>query len=433
MERANTLSLHKNQLQRDYIAFAEPNKPFVRTDKGTVKRRATIALYADYIERFYSSRGEDPNALTVDTSSVASIMDSVRHILGSTLPAILKASPDTDLFSLGLDSLEAFRAVKSIRAAMGLRDQLAPRHLYANPTLDKFSVALARLAAEARKTNGIAPAELVNEDLAKMKRMIDKHKARLSFKMNPLDYVNPNHYMGLSFFFALRKDISYEQAFARLQEGLRRTLQLVPALNGKMMVCSEEEFGYKKGDLRLTIPPLLSSVSSDSDGIDGSTAPRQLVYKDLSHVLAPFDELQKAGFVPSAFKDELIVGGETFPQLPADILIAQANFVEGGCILATKFHHCCLDGIGVMVALRVWAESCRYLQGDASATCSWLDPESFNHSLPEILHEQEGHAREAHEVDPGTWGFLPFLSPEERPGKQVNGISTTEHSSSTKA
>ncbi|KAI4176560.1 MAG: hypothetical protein LQ346_007859 [Caloplaca aetnensis] len=433
VERANTLSLHKNQLQRDYIAFAEPNKPFVRTDKGTVKRRATIALYADYIERFYSSRGEDPNALTVDTSSVASIMDSVRHILGSTLPAILKASPDTDLFSLGLDSLEAFRAVKSIRAAMGLRDQLAPRHLYANPTLDKFSVALARLAAEARKTNGIAPAELVNEDLAKMKRMIDKHKARLSFKMNPLDYVNPNHYMGLSFFFALRKDISYEQAFARLQEGLRRTLQLVPALNGKMMVCSEEEFGYKKGDLRLTIPPLLSSVSSDSDGIDGSTAPRQLVYKDLSHVLAPFDELQKAGFVPSAFKDELIVGGETFPQLPADILIAQANFVEGGCILATKFHHCCLDGIGVMVALRVWAESCRYLQGDASATCSWLDPESFNHSLPEILHEQEGHAREAHEVDPGTWGFLPFLSPEERPGKQVNGISTTEHSSSTKA
>ncbi|KAK3167235.1 putative secondary metabolism biosynthetic enzyme [Lepraria neglecta] len=428
VEKANTLSLHKNQLQRDYITFAEPDKPFVRTDKGTVKRRATLALFADYIERFYSSRGEDSDAVTVDTSSVESIMGSIRHILGSLLPAIHEASPDTDLFSLGLDSLLVFRAVKTIRAAMGLQDQLAPRHLYANPTLAKFSAALARLAAEARKTNGTASDDLVNDDLAKMKRMIDKHKARLSFKLNPFDYVNPNHYMGLNFFFALRKGINFEQAFANLQEGLRRTMQLIPALDGKMMVCSEQEIGYKKGDLRLTIPLLPSSASSSSDGTDSSTRLRQLVYKDLSHVLPPFKELRDAGFVPSAFKDELVLGGDPFPPLPADILIAQANFVEGGCILATNFHHCCLDGIGVMVALKVWAESCRYVQGDMSATCSWLDPESFNHSLPEILYEQEGYARPAHEVDPGVWGFLPFLPPEEPLENHGNGTFKTEKS-----
>ncbi len=46
------MSLHKNQLQRDYSTFAEPDKPFVRTDKGTVKRRGTLALHADHIERF---------------------------------------------------------------------------------------------------------------------------------------------------------------------------------------------------------------------------------------------------------------------------------------------------------------------------------------------------------------------------------------------
>lgn len=258
IEKANTLSLHKNQLQRDYITFAEPDKPFVRTDKGTTKRRATLALYADYIERFYSSRGEDldedSDAVTVDTSSVESIMDSIRNILGSLLPAIHETSQDTDVFSLELDSLLVLRAVKTIRAAMGLQDQLAPRHLYANPTLSKFSAALSRLATEARKTNGTASDDVVDDDLAKMKRMIDKHKARLSFKLNPFDYVNPNHYMGLNFFFALRKGISFEQAFANLQEGLRRTVQLIPALDGKMMVCSEQEIGYKKGDLCLTIP-----------------------------------------------------------------------------------------------------------------------------------------------------------------------------------
>ena len=428
VEKANTLSLHKNQLQRDYITFAEPDKSFVRTDKGTVKRHATLALFAGYIERFYSSRYEDSDAVTFDTRSVESITDSIRHILGSLVPAIREASPDADIFSLGLDSLLAFRAVKTIRAGMGLQDQLAPRHLYANPTLAKFSVTLARLDAEARKTNKITSDEVINDNITKMKMMIDKHKARLSFKMNPLDYVTPNHYMGLNFFFALRKEIGFEQAFENLQKGLRRTMQLIPALDGKMIVCSEQEIGYKKGDLRLTMPLLPSSTSLDSDLTDTSAGQRQLIYRDLSHVLPPFQELRDAGFVPSAFKDELILEGNPFPSLPADILFAQANFVEGGCILAINFHHSCLDGIGAMVALKVWAESCRFFQGDTSATCSWFDPESFNHSLPEILYEQEGYAKPAHEVDPGVWGFLPFLPPEESLEKNGNGPIKTEKS-----
>ena len=114
------MSIHKNQLQRDYITFAEPEKPFVRTDKGTVKRRATLELYADYIERFYSSRDEDLDISTIDTISAESIMGSIRHILGSLLPEIQSASPDTDVFELGLDSLLVFRAIKIIRAATGL-------------------------------------------------------------------------------------------------------------------------------------------------------------------------------------------------------------------------------------------------------------------------------------------------------------------------
>lgn len=272
-----------------------------------MKRHATLELYANHIERFYSSRDENTDAVTIDTSSIESIMDSLRHILGSLLPTVHEAAPDTDLFSLGLDSILVFRTVKSIRAAMGLQDQLAPRHFYANPTLAKFSAALARLAAEAKMTNATASDDVVNDDLAKMKKMIDQHKARLSFKLNPFDYENPNGYMGMTFFFALRKGISFEQAFTNLQEGLRRTMQLIPALDGKMMVCSEHEIGYKKGDLRLTIPPLSSSGFSDSDRTGSSKGPRQLTYKDLSHVLPPFEDLRAGGFVPSAFKDELVL------------------------------------------------------------------------------------------------------------------------------
>ncbi|KAL8995489.1 MAG: hypothetical protein Q9169_004783 [Polycauliona sp. 2 TL-2023] len=424
VEKANTLSLHKNQLQKDYITFTEPDKAFIRTDKGTIKRHATLALFADYIERFYNSRGEDSDAVTVDTTSVESIAKSVRQILGSSLPAVHEALPDTDLFSIGLDSILVFRVVKAIRASMGLQDRLAPRHLYASPTLAKFSATLARLANEASKSNGEGATDAVDDDMTRMKAMIDQHKARLSFKMNPFDYVNPNHYMGLQFYFPLRKGVSFSQAFVGLQEGLRRVFQLCPALDGRMMVCSEQEIGYKKGDLRLSIPQIPSTISSAGDDSHSSKGPRQLTYKDVSQVLPSFEDMRAAGFAPSLFKDEVVLDENTFPKYPADILAAQANFVEGGCILATNFHHGCLDGIGAIIALKAWAESCKYAQGDKSATCSWFDPESFNHSLPEIIHEQEGYTRRPEDIDPKVWGFLPFLPPE-KPLEAPNGRTTS--------
>jgi aryl carrier-like protein len=408
VDRANSLSRHKDQLLRDFIIFAEADKPFVRTDKGTVKRHATLAIYADYIERFYSP----PATFTVNTSSVETIQISVREVLASSLPAMREASADADLLALGLDSLGVFAAIKSIRAAMGLRDQLAPRHLYANPTLAKFSAVLARLAAEQELKNGSASDNAENAELASMRRLLAEHKARQSFRLNAFDYVNPNHYMGLVFYFPLREGVTFDEAFSNLQEGLNRTMDLIPALGGKMMECSKDEFGYKQGDLCVAIPPASMATSVHN----------RLVYKDLSGDLPSFEELRSGGFVPSAFKDELVLPQDTFPQLPADILVAQANFVKGGCVLAIDLNHCCLDGIGFMIALKAWAENCKFLQGDTSATCDWYDPESFNHNLPEILHEQEGHVRPVEEIDPGTWGFLPFTPSQ----KQTNSIVKTD-------
>ncbi len=153
VERANSMSLHKNQLQKDYIAFAQSDKPFVRTDKGTVKRRATLELYAKYIDLFYESRSEDDDAqyLLIDTSSTEALTGAIRHILGSLLPALKDIKPEDDMFSLGLDSILAFRAVKSIRTATGLQEKLTPRHLYGNPTLQQFASTVWQLVDEAER------------------------------------------------------------------------------------------------------------------------------------------------------------------------------------------------------------------------------------------------------------------------------------------
>ncbi|XPS80139.1 hypothetical protein M3J09_012100 [Ascochyta lentis] len=392
VEKANMKYLHTSQLLKEFIAFSDPKKPFIRTDKGTVKRQATLRLYSDFIKRFYDSRNNETQ-FTIDTTSVESILESVRNIIASSSAEIKLASPDDDLFSLGLDSIGVFSAIKSIRAAIKGIDQLAPRHLYANPTLRKFSHTLAQLLMEGRG----AKENSLSEKVSEMQSMLARHRAHQSFRLNAFDYVNPNHYMGLVFYIPLQVGVSFADAFENLQEGLNRTMEMIPALGGKMVECSKDEIDYFKGELCVAVPPLSAPTRN------------RLVYRDLSYQLPSFEQLRLDGFVPSAFKDELVLRQDTFPQLPADVLVGQANFVEGGCILAVDLNHCCLDGVGAIIALKAWGENCRYLQGDKSATLDWYDAESFNHSLPDILHEMDGNQRPANEVDPDTWGFLPFV------------------------
>ncbi|KAL0765367.1 hypothetical protein CaCOL14_012116 [Colletotrichum acutatum] len=403
-----------NEVQRDYVAFAELDTPFSRTDKGTVKRRATLEAYADYIERFYSSRlDQDTQFLAIDTSAIASITDAVRHVLGSLSPAVKKATPDDDLFAMGFDSLLVFRAIKTLRVATGLRDLLAPRHLYGSPTLRQFSATLAQLVADMHRkaADGSASNEAVAGNVAEMYRMINLHRTRLSQKVSPFDQMSPNIYLGMKFFYQLREGARFEDVFARLQAGLHRAMTLIPELESKLMPCSKDEIGYKKGDMRISLPPVPCTAAANHK--TESSGPQQLRYQDLSAVLPSFAELRAGGFASSGFADDVVLSCPLLPPLPADVFIAQANFITGGCILAINMHHQCFDGTGTIMVMRIWGECCRYVQGDASATCAWLDKESLNRNLPQILYEMEGYAKPAGHVDKNVWGFIDIPDPAE--------------------
>ena len=74
VEEANAMVTIKSRLSRNDVAFADDKMPFVRTDKGTVKRHATLVLYTDTIERFYKSREDEPDEVDIDTTSPESII-----------------------------------------------------------------------------------------------------------------------------------------------------------------------------------------------------------------------------------------------------------------------------------------------------------------------------------------------------------------------
>ncbi|KAG9185430.1 hypothetical protein G6011_07974 [Alternaria panax] len=403
IETAMSLSQHTGHLSRDYVIFTQPNKPFIRTDKGTIKRKATLMVYEDQIERLYSSQSREIS-FKADTSSTSTLQRSVREILALSLPAIWEASADDDFFALGLDSLGVSKAVKSIQEAIKGLDMLAPRHIYANPTLAKFIAVIESMMAKVEGAEAVR--KQIKSQESKMQRMIAQRRAHQSFRLNPFGYFSPNHYMSLMFYLPLGADVAFEKVFENMQKGLDRTLELIPALGGKIVRCSEHEIGYKNGELCVAVPPF------------GAPARTRLVYKNLSNVLPSFDTLRKGDFLLSGFKDEQELSPSTSSPLSNDMLSAQANFVNGGCILAVNLNHSCLDGAGAMIAIKAWAENCRYLQGDTSASCEWYDPESFNHSIPEVLHELEGYARPVEEIDASVWDLLRFPPPDDVLAKQ---------------
>ncbi|RKL31501.1 hypothetical protein BFJ72_g11135 [Fusarium proliferatum] len=144
-------------------------------------------------------------------------------------------------------------------------------------------------------------------------------------------------------------------------------------------------------------------------------------YQDLSTVLPSFAELVGGGFLCSSFADDIVLSSPLAPPLPADVFMAQANFIDGGCILAINLHQQCFDGTGAIMVMRIWSDCCRYVQGEASATCDWLDQQSMNRNIPQILYELEGYVRPVGQVDKNVWGFIYIPDPAEAEhGTHVN-------------
>lgn len=138
--------------------FSDPKKPFAYTDKGTVKRRATLAGYTQEIEDFYEQRENESVAhvtSTIDASSLESIAEGIHDVLSALLPSLKTISTEEDLFNTGVDSLIVLRVTRSLRSVLERcgadASSLSPRLVYANPTIARLSEAVFNLLASAEQ------------------------------------------------------------------------------------------------------------------------------------------------------------------------------------------------------------------------------------------------------------------------------------------
>lgn len=99
-------------------------------------RAATNLLYEDEIEALYKSLDEDidSNAMNLDLSAEEAFAKSLTDGIAATITNGSKLTPETDIFTIGVDSMQVLNIVRNIKAGLGARGVdakfLSPRMVY---------------------------------------------------------------------------------------------------------------------------------------------------------------------------------------------------------------------------------------------------------------------------------------------------------------
>ncbi|KAK0767222.1 hypothetical protein N5P37_000956 [Trichoderma harzianum] len=144
VEEINKVTVAHGRITRDMIAISDPTIPFALSPKGTMQRMATVRLYKDFIDRLYAQTDEAieiKDAIApLDISSPESLMQSIVDIVES-MTGISGIESESDIFSLGVDSMQVLTLSKTLRSALEFagiksgKDAVAARVIYANPTI----------------------------------------------------------------------------------------------------------------------------------------------------------------------------------------------------------------------------------------------------------------------------------------------------------
>lgn len=118
IEHANKKTVAHGHVAREMIMLADAEKPFLRAGKGTVQRTATLRLYEHSIDSIYEKFGlaQTKDYVPLDISSEQALTQSIIDLL-TTKIGVKWLDPDTDFFSVGVDSLQVIATANLLRSS----------------------------------------------------------------------------------------------------------------------------------------------------------------------------------------------------------------------------------------------------------------------------------------------------------------------------
>ncbi|KAL4804262.1 hypothetical protein BDV18DRAFT_166093 [Aspergillus unguis] len=143
-------------ISRDMIRVLPADAVYRKTDKGTVIRSAFYRDFEDQINQVYDQEDACGSQVLEGEELVAFLRDSLLDI-ASVEPSTLQSS--TDVFSLGVDSLQSLRLRSVILKTLSLGGQkLSQNFVFENPSIQAMAEELTRLRLGERSQQQ-APAE----------------------------------------------------------------------------------------------------------------------------------------------------------------------------------------------------------------------------------------------------------------------------------
>ncbi|ENH99159.1 hypothetical protein COCC4DRAFT_66695 [Bipolaris maydis ATCC 48331] len=144
VEAANQTAEAYARISKDMIRVLPYNCPFPRTDKGSVIRQAFYKEFATEIENAYDEAATSHGDLKTLTGS--ELENHLRSILIKHTPSAKDVDRTTDLFSLGIDSLQSIQVRTDILKTVDIGgNKLGQNVVFDYPTIASLSAHLHRL------------------------------------------------------------------------------------------------------------------------------------------------------------------------------------------------------------------------------------------------------------------------------------------------
>ncbi|EXL40688.1 hypothetical protein FOCG_16840 [Fusarium oxysporum f. sp. radicis-lycopersici 26381] len=190
IEKANAETVAHGRIAANFVAFADPALPFPRADKGTIQRGKAVSMYADFISALYEKAemlGDGPS-IALDLSNDDTLTGSIISLFVTKL-GVEKLEPNTDFFSVGVDSLQVMTATNLLRGALhrsGIETStITPRVIYRNPTAKVLAEYIQSLR------DGVSDDDEETHEINQIKKQVSKYTKNLpaprTGKQAPLD------------------------------------------------------------------------------------------------------------------------------------------------------------------------------------------------------------------------------------------------------
>ncbi|USP79408.1 hypothetical protein yc1106_06682 [Curvularia clavata] len=144
VEAANNIAEAYARISRDMVRVLPYGCSFPRTDKGSVIRQAFYKEFANEIEDAYDAAATKLGSLKIYTAS--ELEDHIRSILHKYLPSVQDVDCTTDLFSLGVDSLQSLQIRMEILKTVNIGgNKLGQNVVFEYPSIKSLSAHLHHL------------------------------------------------------------------------------------------------------------------------------------------------------------------------------------------------------------------------------------------------------------------------------------------------